>query len=82
MSSVSRDLTGKTANCYSERSEESQTKLSICLLEANLTVLCYGFAFFLFAKRYPLYKAAIMLAALKSEWIKIGRNKEPLFSYA
>ncbi len=26
------------------------------------------------------FKVAIILAALKSEWIKIGRNKEPLFS--
>ena len=30
---------------------------------------------------YALYKAAVMVIALKSEWIKIGRNKEPLFSY-
>lgn len=26
------------------------------------------------------FRTAIMLVALKSEWIKIGRNKEPLFS--
>jgi len=26
------------------------------------------------------FKVAIILVALKSEWIKIGRNKEPLFS--
>jgi len=38
--------------------------------------------FSLSSVRYTLYKAAVMLTALKSEWIKIGRSKEPLFSYA